>query len=89
MSDEIMDALDAGTPYDEGETRISYVAGAYWVEHGIYGGRPPLTCRHTDIEQAIASFKHYRQRRCTSCGQPGCPEDLVGKRSIMDPLPRI
>tara|TARA_R110000824_G_scaffold61864_2_gene164139 strand:- start:353 stop:628 length:276 start_codon:yes stop_codon:yes gene_type:complete len=73
--------------YQNGETFLKRDGTGYLVEHGI-GSRPPLKFKAKSLDKALVRFFHWRHRRCTSCGQPGCAEDLVGKRGlIVEPLP--
>lgn len=79
---DVYATLEAGNPYRVGETQVTHVGDVYRVEHGLNGQRPPLTRDYKDVEQALRCFAYFRRRQCTSCGQPGCAEDLVGKASI-------
>lgn len=92
---EALQAMSTGEVYQSFATRLTRLptpgAPTYRVEHGISGSRPPVTQDHKGhhaVQSAIATFLYYRQRVCTSCGQMGCPQDLVGmKNHIVEPLP--
>jgi hypothetical protein len=80
-------SMAEGTDYQQGETVLKRREASYRVEHGM-GRRPPLSFDTTNLSDALWRFVHWRHRRCTSCGQPGCARDLVGKKPFtVDPLP--
>lgn len=65
-----------------GETRVDLTPMGYQVTHGT-GNVKPWTFEFSTEHEALLRFQHYRDRKCTSCGQPGCAHD-TGRRKPLD-----
>ena len=75
-------ATDVGE-YRNGSVRVVLTDGGYLV---TFGGRERYA--GSDREQMLSAVLICLHRRCTSCGQRGCPQDLVGRKTfLVDPLP--